>query len=128
MEAKSIAGREPTSDRRFGTTTATTDPADMPQSVYQRFRREGLLLAHIHEIARLAIGHSFRNRAVSHSRSLIARVRRMIRVQARGRHREALLAQEGEATFLRLHCYNTMVQTLTSEWRLSRKGRESEQG
>jgi SAM-dependent methyltransferase len=42
------------------------------------------------------------------------------RVRARARRREALIAQEGEETYLGLQRYNTMVHTLSSERRLSR--------
>src|SRR5262249_19700858 len=56
------------------------------------------------------------------------------RVQARARHREAVIAQEGEETFLDLQRYNAMVHTLAGERRLSRftflahKGREPAPG
>ena len=42
------------------------------------------------------------------------------RVRSRAHHREALIAQEGEETYLGLQRYNTMVHTLSSERRLSR--------
>ncbi len=42
------------------------------------------------------------------------------RVQARARHRTEVIALEGEATFLGLQRFNAMVQTLSSERRLSR--------
>jgi len=42
------------------------------------------------------------------------------RVQARARYRQVLIAQEGQETYLGLQRYNMMVQTLSTERRLSR--------